>query len=125
MGDYYRLEEVAGCKECGHGKEYEIAYTKGTEEMCMAVTYGDREEAEYVCGILNDAYEAGAQQEGAADASALRDAAEWVLDRLANAYESRDRSSTPRSTRVTIHPTCCKEAIDRLTAALGLDPQVR
>lgn len=51
----YKVEvEEKGCGECGEGKQWIVV---GPDGCGQGVTYGDIDEAESVCEILNECYE--------------------------------------------------------------------
>lgn len=53
----YRVEgRSEGCPTCQHGEQFDIV---GPGETAQSQSWGDREEADYVCELMNDAYAAG------------------------------------------------------------------
>ncbi len=55
MAKAYHLEiEESGCADCKNGRTYIII---GPDEVGESNLYGDKEEAEYICEMLNDAFE--------------------------------------------------------------------
>lgn len=53
---FLEADYTRGCKECGHGKMWDIIQPGG---VAMATSYGDQEEAEEICDMLNIAYALG------------------------------------------------------------------
>ena len=52
----YTVEvEREGCRECGEGKQWEVYDSKGIG--VGGTTFGVKEEAEWLAGLLNDAHE--------------------------------------------------------------------
>lgn len=50
-----------GCVKCGHNKTWDIIQPDG---VALATTYGDYEEAEEICDMLNIAYALGRASNG-------------------------------------------------------------
>jgi hypothetical protein len=62
----YRVEaRGVGCPTCQHGDEFDIigpspSYNKANiTESAQSQSWGDAEEAEYICELMNDAFTAG------------------------------------------------------------------
>jgi hypothetical protein len=57
MSAYKVILLTKGCKSCSNGKEFGI---EGPDEICLGTSWvGDRDEAEYWCGLLNKAFQEG------------------------------------------------------------------
>jgi hypothetical protein len=57
MPEAYRLEPLGhGCPTCQHGDEWDII---GPNDTAQSRTWGDYEEAEYICSLLNIAHQQG------------------------------------------------------------------
>jgi len=62
MPEPYRVEVAdrgSVCPICQHGQEWDII---GPGEVAQSQTWGDLEEAEYICGLLNIAHQQGRVQ---------------------------------------------------------------
>jgi hypothetical protein len=46
-----------GCSQCGHDAQYAVVYVP--EQIGQSQTWGDREEAEHIVDMLNEAFERG------------------------------------------------------------------
>lgn len=57
---HYRVEkENEGCKHCGHGDYWTIVSGTGDDEIGIGTSWGDRELADDICDLMNDAFAAG------------------------------------------------------------------
>lgn len=57
MSEAYRVEARGeGCSKCQHGDQFDII---GPDESAQSQSWGDPEEAQYICELMNDAYMAG------------------------------------------------------------------
>lgn len=61
MTDFYRVEEENenGCDKCGHGCYWTIVSGEGDSEIGIGTSWGDKELADDVCDLMNQAYESG------------------------------------------------------------------
>jgi hypothetical protein len=58
----YRVEiDVSGCPKCGHGAYWDVI---GPDDVALATSYADKEDAIEIAEILNMAYEAGRKSNG-------------------------------------------------------------
>jgi hypothetical protein len=56
---YKVTDDDRGCEKCGQGKTFHVWWIENGVETCTGTSWGDIEEAEYVCRLMNNAYEAG------------------------------------------------------------------
>jgi hypothetical protein len=57
MPKIYRVQARGeGCPTCQHGDQFDII---GPDETAQSQSWGDPEEAQYICDLMNDAYVAG------------------------------------------------------------------
>ncbi len=57
MSELYRVEARGiGCPTCQHGDEFDII---GPNETAQSQSWGDAEEAQYICDLLNIAHQQG------------------------------------------------------------------
>ncbi len=57
MSEVYRVEiSVEGCPTCQHDALWDII---GPNETAQSQTWGDKEEADYICDLLNIAHQQG------------------------------------------------------------------
>src|ERR1700675_3619238 len=57
MPEPYRVEaQGVGFPTCTHGDQWDII---GPNEVCQSKSWGDAEEAEYICSLLNIAHQQG------------------------------------------------------------------
>lgn len=72
MSDHYRLVEddlgTDGCKHCGHGFMWTLESGHGGNEIRIGTSWGDKELAQDICELMNDAYESGRESDPAINA---------------------------------------------------------
>lgn len=69
MSEHYRVVECelseGGCAHCGHGAMWTLESGHGGNEIRIGTSWGDKELAEDICDLMNDAYESGRESDPA------------------------------------------------------------
>lgn len=55
---YHVVARGEGCPTCQHGDQFDIIGPR-PDESAQSQSWGDSEEADYICELLNAAYDAG------------------------------------------------------------------
>jgi len=64
---FYRVEvdDIAeGCSHCHAGRCWTVVYGHGEDETAIGIAWDDEEEAEDICALMNQAFEAGQAHQG-------------------------------------------------------------